>query len=88
MSQQNTSERLAALEAKLDIFMKLLTEIRDDLKDHPSSEDIAEMKARLFSSETKIVELEKGQDKLAIKLAVAGTFVTAIMSFVARYLIR
>jgi len=79
MSDKSSSERLAALEAKLDIFYSLLTEIRDDLKSHPSKDDYDDLKIR-------VKDLEDGQGKLAIKLATGMGLLTILASVAARYL--
>jgi len=52
----NQNERLASLEAKMEIFLKLLQEIRDDIKIQPSKESFDNL-MRNFE------ELEKDTDR-------------------------
>ena len=80
MTDTTSSERLAALEAKLDIFYSLLTEIRDDLKSHPSKDDYDDLKVR-------IKDLEDGQLKVIVKLATGMGLLTILTSVAVRYLL-
>lgn len=81
MSDQERNERLAKLEAKFDIFLQLLNEIRNDLKDHPSKEDIDELKER-------VKELEEARLKMAIKLYSTSAILTLILSYLTQYILK
>lgn len=79
MSDQEKSERLAALEAKFDIFLDLLKEIREDLKDHISKDELEELKARVKT-------LEENEQKTLVKLSAASATLTIVVSILVKYL--
>jgi len=74
-----TNERLASVEAKLEIFLGLLKEIRNDLKNLPPRAEVDKLTSR-------VEELEKNYIKLAVKIGGLSMFVSLVISIVAAYI--
>lgn len=79
MPDQNTNERLASLEAKLEFVKELLKEIRDDVKNQPSREEYEEMKERV----SKLEDAYKG---LIWKIASASGAISVLISVAVKLL--
>lgn len=86
MAENQTNERLASLEAKLEFLKELLQEIRDDLKTQPTRAELDDLSQRLSKAEDKISELEKAKVELMVKMGVLtaaiGIAVSLLMKFV------
>lgn len=78
MSDQ-THERLASLEAKLEFLKELLTEIRDNLKSMPNREEFNEIKH-------KVEQLERSQMTLAIKVGIASGILGMIGGIIIKFI--
>ncbi len=86
MAENQTNERLASLEAKLEFLKELLQEIRDDLKTQPTRAELDDLSDRLAKAEDKISALEKKQVELMVKMSLLtagiGMAVSLLMKFV------
>lgn len=72
MEERTTNERLATLEAKLEFIRELLSDIKEDVKEQPSQEEVDDLKERLSI-------LEKNYTSLVVKVAsVAGGMMVLI----------
>ena len=83
MEKLPINERLASLEAKVEILLDLLKEIRDDLKDNPTKEDLNKLEDRI-----KVLEQEdkKHTWKIAAASGTLSVIVTAITAIVVKLL--
>lgn len=79
MQDKTANERLASLEAKMEILRELLKEIRDDLKNQPTREELTEVEERLS-------KLENSQVSLAIKVGVASGIIGALAGYLVKLL--
>ena len=71
-----TVERLASLEAKVEILLDLLKEIRDDLKNNPTKEEFNTLQDRVKT-------LEENQSKYGYKIAWIAGAISVVTSVVA-----
>lgn len=81
MNQKTENERLAALEAKFDIFYNLLTEIRDDLKEYPSTTEWVDLKERVKG-------LEDSRLKYAAKIGSMSVILTIVTGILVKYILK
>lgn len=70
-ADKNTNERLASLEARLEFIKELLKEIREDVKDSPTREELKDL-------EVRVDELEKTYNKIMLKVAVSSAILGLI----------
>lgn len=82
------NERLAKLEAKMEIIFELLQEIRDDLKDNPSRSEYEELRKNQEQLRKDVNELQKAHWKQTGSLVVIGIAFTSIMSYVMRLIVK
>lgn len=88
MSEDLKNERLAKLEAKFDMFMVLLTEIRDDVKGSPTQNDYDNLKADLADAKSDIKTLEESREKMAIKVYSMAGIIPIIMTLLIKFLMK
>lgn len=65
-------ERLVGLETKLAFIQGLLEEIRSDLKNQPTKEEINSLEDRIETLEEKHITLKDRIDSVAIKAGIAS----------------
>ena len=80
MAENKTNERLASLEAKLEFLKELLTEIRDDLKDHPTRSEVDKL-------EDRVQDLESNQHKILIKVGITSSIVIIVGGLLLKFLL-
>lgn len=88
MSDQERNERLAALEAKFDMFMDLLQEIRDDVKKSPSQNDYDNLKEELKQAKTDIKNLQDSREKMAIKVYTMAGIIPVIVTILIKVIMK
>lgn len=81
MEKLPINERLASLEAKVEILLDLLKEIRDDLKDHPTKEDVDKLEERILS-------LEQENKKHTWKIAAASGTLSVIVTIITAVVVK
>lgn len=79
---------MAKLEAKMEIFLELLQEIRDDLKDHPSRSEYDNLKREQEQLRKDVIELQKAHWKQLGIMTTVGFVFTSILSYVMRLMIK
>lgn len=75
MAEKPSNERLASLEAKVDILLGLLKEIKDDVKSHPSRQEYDSLTLR-------IQKLEDSYKTLFWKVAFASGALSVIVAII------
>jgi flagellar motility protein MotE (MotC chaperone) len=81
MSDNNTLERLASLEAKLQFVKELLQEIRDDIKNQPNREEVDKLEERISVMESKY-------QALAIKVGIASALLGMLGGSIIKFLMH
>lgn len=84
MSESTTNERLASLEAKLEFLKELLKEIRDDVKNLPTREEVEELKERCDKMDERQDKLEKAQTSLLVKVGIASGVLSFIIGIIVK----
>lgn len=90
-------ERLAKLEGQMEIFLKLLEEIREDVKDQLSKEEISRLESQIKGLKNEIEKIERyydgqiekvqdKQNKMDVKLAGTVALLSIIVSLVTTFL--
>lgn len=78
-------ERLARLETNIEFMKDLLTEIREDQKNHPSKEEYNKL-------EDRVNKLENSRNSLAVTVGVISGIISIIVGFfsgvVTRYFMK
>lgn len=69
----NWLERLASVEAKVDILLELLKEIKEDVKSHPSREEYDSLQKR-------VEQLESTYKNLIWKIAAASGALSVVIA--------
>lgn len=78
------NERLASLEAKMEILLELLKEIRDDLKNNPSKEEFVALEERVKSLEISSTQISS---KVATIATVASILSSVLVGAVVKMLV-
>jgi len=79
MEDKDYLQRLASLEAKMELIRELLKEIRDDIKNQPTREELNEV-------EDRVDRLEKSQISLVIKVGVTSGILGALAGYLVKLL--
>ena len=82
------NERLAKLEAKMEIIFELLQEIRDDIKNNPSKAEYDELKRNQEELRKDVNALQKAHWKQTGSLAILGVIFMSAMSYIMRLIIK
>jgi len=85
MAENQTNERLASLEAKLEFLKELLQEIRDDLKTQPTRAELDDLAERLAKAEDRLVDLEKAKVELMVKMSLLTAAIGAAVSLAIKF---
>ena len=88
MAAEQTNERLASLEAKLEFLKELLQEIRDDLKTQPTRAELDDLANRLEKVEDRITDLEKSNTALTAKMSILSGGIAMAVTILAKLLLH
>lgn len=81
MKKLPINERLASLEAKVEILLDILKDIREDIKYNPSKEDVERL-------EQRIQNLEEEDKKHIWKMAGASGTLSVIVAIVTALVVK
>jgi predicted nuclease with TOPRIM domain len=77
----STNERLASVEAKLELLRELLKEIRDDVKNSPTRKEFDEL-------HEEVEDLKQKTTSAMIKIGILSGALGLFSGFIANYLLK
>ena len=85
MEKNPANERLASLEAKMEILLDLLKEMRDDLKNNPTKEEFEALQDRVKTLEERSNQINS---KIATIAAVASILSSVLVGAVVKLIVH